>query len=249
MSSRFDDDASARRKPAAASRSTVSTRARDDRQVGLVAREHPTNDLGVDHLGRLAEPDGLVEVPRPLARAHAHHRLLGLRRVPAAPLVGQLLAHLVPQVLGVDEHAVHVEDDGFDRSGGGHEPDRTGIRAACRACRRRTPRVAARRAAGRAPRRTRRGQRPPRSRRAERPGRRPSPGSARPCPPGACRRPGSRDRGRAGRARNRRPRCRGGRGSCSRASSPARRPSCTCRGRCCGRSRRPGRPWIDAAKP
>ena len=39
-------------------------------------------------------------------------------RVPAAAaLVRELLAHLVPDLLGVDEHAVEVEDDGVDHSG------------------------------------------------------------------------------------------------------------------------------------
>jgi hypothetical protein len=33
--------------------------------------------------------------------------------LPAA-FVGELLAHLVPDVLGVDEHAVEVEDDRLD---------------------------------------------------------------------------------------------------------------------------------------
>ena len=32
----------------------------------------------------------------------------------AAALARQLLAHLVPDVLGVDEHAVEVEDDRLD---------------------------------------------------------------------------------------------------------------------------------------
>ena len=61
-------------------------RARHDWELDLVPREHPPDDLRVDRLGLLAQPDRLVEVARPLRRAHPHHRLLCLGRVPAAPL-------------------------------------------------------------------------------------------------------------------------------------------------------------------
>ena len=56
----------------------------------------------------------LVQVPRPLGRAHAHHRALDLRVVAAAALADVRLAHRVPDFLGLDQHAVHVEDDGVD---------------------------------------------------------------------------------------------------------------------------------------
>ena len=63
-------------------------------------------------------------------RAHSHHRLLRLGCVAAAPLLGELLAHLVPEVLGVDQHAVHVEDDGLDLRRPRSPADRTEIGAA-----------------------------------------------------------------------------------------------------------------------
>ena len=89
---------------------------RDHRQVGPIPLEHPRDDLGVDLLGRLGEPDGLVHVPGPLRRAHPHHRALVVRAVPTASFVGQALADLVPDVLAVDEHPVHVENDRRDRA-------------------------------------------------------------------------------------------------------------------------------------
>ena len=52
----------------------------------------------------------------------------------AAPLVGQLLVDLVPQWLGVDEHPVHVKDDGFDRSLVGHEARSYGDQSGLECC-------------------------------------------------------------------------------------------------------------------
>jgi hypothetical protein len=50
----------------------------------------------------------------PFERAHAHH--VGLRPVVPAPaaLARERLAHLVPDVLRVQEDSVQVEDDRLD---------------------------------------------------------------------------------------------------------------------------------------
>src|SRR5262249_29019125 len=44
-------------------------------------------------------------------RAHAHHVCLGARVPASTAFACEGLAHVVPHVLGVDEHAVEVEDD------------------------------------------------------------------------------------------------------------------------------------------
>src|SRR5205814_9647414 len=84
----------------------------DQRQVRLVRGEHPPDDLGVDLVRLVRDIGRLVQVARPLARAHAHHRPLHLVVVAAAALAHESLAHLVPDLLRLDEHAVEVEDDG-----------------------------------------------------------------------------------------------------------------------------------------
>ena len=84
-----------------------------------------------------------MHVARPLGRAHAHHGPLRPGVPAPAALVRQVLAHVVPHLLGVDQQAVHIEDDRRDH------------RRACRcgSCRRaRSPPSPAR---GRAPRRRR----------------------------------------------------------------------------------------------
>ena len=86
-----------------------------DRKLVCVAALHPADDLVVDLLRRLGQPDDLVHVARPLRRAHAHHVRLRAVVPAAATLVRERFAHLVPDVLGVHEHAVEVEDDGPDR--------------------------------------------------------------------------------------------------------------------------------------
>ena len=48
----------------------------------------------------------------PLGRAHAHHLPLGAFVPAATALPRELFAGRVPNVLGVDEDAVQVEDDG-----------------------------------------------------------------------------------------------------------------------------------------
>jgi hypothetical protein len=52
----------------------------------------------------------------PLGRAHAHHRALHLVVLAAAALAHVRGAHVVPDLLGLDQHAVQVEDDGLDHS-------------------------------------------------------------------------------------------------------------------------------------
>ena len=87
-----------------------------ERQVLAVRDEHPADDLGVDLLRLVRDADGVVEVLRPLAGAHAHHRALHPGVVASASLVHVGLAYRVPDFLGVDQHAVEVEDRGVDHS-------------------------------------------------------------------------------------------------------------------------------------
>jgi len=58
----------------------------------------------------------LVEEPRPFGRAHAHHRPLHVLVVSAAPFAHVALAHRIPDLLGLEQHAVEVEDDRFPQT-------------------------------------------------------------------------------------------------------------------------------------
>src|SRR5207302_537390 len=91
-------------------------RAGEERQPLAVALAHPPDDLGADLLGWLAEPDHVVHVARPTRRAHAHPVPLRALAPAAAALARELLADLVPELLGVEEDAVEVEDDGLDHT-------------------------------------------------------------------------------------------------------------------------------------
>ena len=115
ISSRFEDEASPSGN-AAASRGDRVERSREPGRARGVAVEHPLDDEPVDLRGRLGEPDPVVHVARPLGRAHPHHVPLGALVPVAAALVRELFAHLVPDLLGVDEHPVEVEDDRGDHS-------------------------------------------------------------------------------------------------------------------------------------
>ena len=87
-----------------------------DRGAARLAKELlPALDhLAVDLLRRLRQLDPLVHVLRPLGRAHAHHLPLGALVPAPAAFSCELFAGRVPDVLGVDENAVQVED---------HSPD------------------------------------------------------------------------------------------------------------------------------
>ena len=115
ISSRLDDEASPSVNCSAMRLHCVEG-AGNPRRPGRVALEHPLDHDPVDLLRRLGEADPVVHVARPLGRAHPHH--VPLRAVVPAPasLPGELLAHLVPHLLGVDEHPVHVEDDRLGHS-------------------------------------------------------------------------------------------------------------------------------------
>ena len=115
MSSRFDDDASPSGQRAA-SRSTASLAPGERGKVLAVGRGEALDHLAVDLLRRLGQADLLVHVARPLCRAHAHHVLLRLVVPAAAALLGELLAGLVPDLLGVEQQAVEIEDDRLDHS-------------------------------------------------------------------------------------------------------------------------------------
>ena len=87
----------------------------DQRQPLPVAREHAAHHLGGDLVGLVGHAELLVQVARPFVRAHAHHRALCLLVVAAAALEHERSAHLVPDLLRLDEHAVQVEHDRLDR--------------------------------------------------------------------------------------------------------------------------------------
>src|SRR5262249_40596360 len=76
--------------------------------------EHAPHDLGIDLRGRLGQTEFVVHVAGPLRRAHAHHVRLRAVEPAAAPFSRDVLFHLGPDVLGVEEHTVEVEDDGVD---------------------------------------------------------------------------------------------------------------------------------------
>ena len=86
------------------------------RQVPAVDRLEPPDDLLRDLLRRIRHPKLVVHVARPLERAHAHHLPLRAFVPAAAALARELFAHLVPDVLGLEQDAVEVEHDGLDHS-------------------------------------------------------------------------------------------------------------------------------------
>ena len=87
---------------------------------------------------------------RPLGRAHAHHRRLRALVPAAAALADELLAHVVPDLLGVDDHAVEIEDDASITRIGSSPPSRSSGGPVVRRARR--ARRGRRRACGRRPR-------------------------------------------------------------------------------------------------
>ena len=116
MSGRFEEEATASGKRAA-SRWTASTAPSTSGSRSRYAASMSCTTSVVDRLRRRVDSRRLVQVPRPLARAHAHHRALDLVVVAPAVLADIALADRVPDLLGLDQHAVHVEDDSVDHSG------------------------------------------------------------------------------------------------------------------------------------
>ena len=115
ISSGFDDDAIASGQRSADPPHRVD-RAGNQRRPVRVALEHSLDHLGVDLLRRPRDAERVGHVARPLGRAHPHHvarRALGER---PAGLAGEPDPHLVPHLLGVDDHTVEVEDDRVDHS-------------------------------------------------------------------------------------------------------------------------------------
>jgi hypothetical protein len=102
--------------PAGADSPDRVQRAREERQPLTVESFEPADDLRGDLLGRLREADHVVHVPRPLGRAHAHHRPLCVVGPAGAPLLGEPAAGLVPELFGVEQDSVEVEDDRFDHA-------------------------------------------------------------------------------------------------------------------------------------
>jgi hypothetical protein len=86
------------------------------RQVLAIALLEPADDLRVDLVRRLAEPDDVVHVARPLRRAHAHHVPLRAAGPAAASLLRELFTNVVPDLLAVEQNTVHVEDHGRDHA-------------------------------------------------------------------------------------------------------------------------------------
>ena len=112
---RFDDEASAERERGSRPPDDLD-RAGYERQLAPVRLEHQLDDVAVDRLRLVRHSRVLVEEPRPLRRAHSHHRPLDLCVVTATALTHVPLAHRVPDLFRGDEHAVKVEDDGFDHT-------------------------------------------------------------------------------------------------------------------------------------
>ena len=88
----------------------------DQRQPLAIDLFEAAHDVGRDLLRRVGNAELVVHVARPLDGAHAHH--LGLRPIvpPAASLLHQLLAHLVPHLLAVQQDSVEVENDRLDHA-------------------------------------------------------------------------------------------------------------------------------------
>ena len=74
----------------------------NERQVLPVERFEPAHDLGRDLLGRLGQAELVVHVPRPLVRAHAHHRPLRTLVPAPAALLHELSSRLAPDLFGVE---------------------------------------------------------------------------------------------------------------------------------------------------
>jgi hypothetical protein len=91
-------------------------RAGDQWQALAVPRLHPPHDLGRDLIRLLGNAQLVVHVPGPLQGAHPHHGALRLVVVPRPALLREPGAHLIPELLRLDEHAVEVEDDCLDHA-------------------------------------------------------------------------------------------------------------------------------------
>ena len=108
MTGRFEEDA----RPSVcvcASRSIASFAPGQQRQVLAVAGQHRLDDGGVDLVGRELGAELLDDVDRPLLRAHAEH-VAGGRVLPLAAVGGDdVLAGLVPGLLGVHQDPVQIE--------------------------------------------------------------------------------------------------------------------------------------------
>ena len=115
MSGRFDEEAIAERPPLA-DPSHGLERAGHERQPLAVQSLEPFHDLRRDLLGRIRHAEHVAHVPRPLRRAHAHHGPLRVVTPATAAFLGDLAPRLVPQLLGVEQDAVEIEDDGLDHS-------------------------------------------------------------------------------------------------------------------------------------
>jgi hypothetical protein len=90
----------------------------DERQHAIVALEQLLDDLVDDPVRGHIDPESVPEVRRPFGRAHPLHRSRGLL-APRAVVVGHdLPTGFVPQLLGLEEHAVEVEDHGADHRTG-----------------------------------------------------------------------------------------------------------------------------------
>ena len=92
-------------------------RAVEQRQPLAVPGEQAPHDLGVDLARVTVDLQVVAHVDRPLRRAHAEHRPVGLVLPRAAPLFVSVALGVPPRRLGVEQDAVEVEDDGVDQAG------------------------------------------------------------------------------------------------------------------------------------
>ena len=79
-----------------------------------VASAEPADDAVVDLLVGELHPVVLAHERRPLHGAGAHDHGLVLGPPVAAMGDGEFVAHVVPHLFGLEEHAVKVEDDRVD---------------------------------------------------------------------------------------------------------------------------------------
>ncbi len=79
----------------------------------LVELLHPSHHHAVDVCRRERHGQHVVHIGGPLRRAHPDHRLRRIVSPMATFAVNDLFFGVVPELLGIDEHTIKVEDHGL----------------------------------------------------------------------------------------------------------------------------------------